>query len=75
MSLLQVLSWGSEPYTGFTTVRGNSIVEQAADPVVVSDHRDRPQDFVPSDSSLRRHDISCRTAYSARVDDAFWRPP
>jgi hypothetical protein len=43
-------------------VRGNSIVEQAADPVDVFGDRDRQQDFVRSDSRLRRHDISCRRA-------------
>jgi hypothetical protein len=43
-------------------VRGNSIVEQAADPVDVFGDRDRMQDFVRSDSRLRRHDISCRRA-------------
>jgi hypothetical protein len=51
---------GSEPDTGFTAVRGNSIVEQAADPVDVFGDRDRQQDFVRTDSRLRRHDISCR---------------
>jgi hypothetical protein len=53
---------GSEPDNGFTLVRGNSIVEQAADLVDVFGDRDRQQDFVRSDSRLRRHDISCRRA-------------
>jgi hypothetical protein len=43
-------------------VRGNSIVEHAADAVDVFGDRDRPQDFVRGDSRLRRHDISCRWA-------------
>jgi hypothetical protein len=53
---------GSEPDTGFTAVRGNSIVEQADDPVDVFVDRDRQQDFVRSDSHLRRYDIGCREA-------------
>jgi hypothetical protein len=53
---------GSEPDTGFTAVRGNSIVEQAADRVDVVGDRDRQQDFVRSDSRRCRHDISCRRA-------------
>jgi hypothetical protein len=51
---------GSEPDTGFTAVRGNSIVEQADDPVDVFVYRDRQQAFVRTDSRPRRHDISCR---------------
>jgi hypothetical protein len=53
---------GSEPDTGFTAVRGNSIVEQDADPVDVFGDRDRQQYFVRGDSRLRCHDISCRRA-------------
>jgi hypothetical protein len=53
---------GSEPDTGFIAVRGNSIVEQAADTVDVFGDRDRQQDFVRSDSHLRRYDIGCREA-------------
>ena len=53
---------GSEPDTGFIAVRGNSIVEQAADTVDVFGDRDREQDFVRSDSRLRRYDIGCREA-------------
>jgi hypothetical protein len=62
MSLLQVLKFGSEPDTGFTAVRGNSIVEQADDPVDVFVDRDRQQAFVRGDSRLRYRDISSRKA-------------
>ena len=44
-------------------MRGNSIVEQAVDPVDVFGDRDRQQDFVRSDSRLRRHDIACRVTH------------
>jgi hypothetical protein len=47
---------GSEPDTGFTAVRGNSIVEQADDPVDVFVDRDRQQAFVRGDSRLRRRE-------------------
>ncbi len=43
-------------------MQGNSIVEQAADTVDVVGDRDRQQNFVRSDSRLRRHDIGCRRA-------------
>ncbi|MGB8208879.1 MAG: hypothetical protein WCF69_14930 [Mycobacterium sp.] len=43
---------GSEPDTGFTAVRGNSIVEQAGGPVDVFRDRDRRQGFVRSDSRV-----------------------
>jgi hypothetical protein len=68
---------GSEPVTGFTAARGNSIVEQAADPVDVSVDRERQQVFVRTDSRLRRHDISCRSAiFGAGSDGAcIVRPP
>ena len=50
---------------------GNSIVEQAADPVDVFGDRDRRRGFVRSDSRLRRHDISCRRAvFGLGADDA-----
>jgi hypothetical protein len=60
---------GSEPDTGFTAVRGNSIVEQDADLVDVCGDRDRWQGFVRSNSRLDCHDISCRrTIFSVGAD-------
>jgi hypothetical protein len=46
---------GSEPDTGFTAVRVNSIVEQVNDAVDVFIDRDWQQAFVRTDSHMRRH--------------------
>jgi hypothetical protein len=61
---------GSEPDTGFTAVRGNSIVEQAAGSVDVFRDRDRRQDFVRSDSRVDAIN-TFRVSASRRV---VWRP-